>query len=408
MPITGSDDGPHTLTATARRDDLEDSEERHFQVDTPAAGSLAWEKYGGVGTKTTRLAATPDGHVYEGGSFEINGLARPAIRLRDPFTGADVWKEGARVLDAREGSIAGVAVAPDGRVWVAMNVRDGNTWIARIVAFTADTEPTDAQLEKPGTTVTSIASDSAGGCFAVGFMVTPFGDSDVLIWRMTTTGQPIFSGQPWDSLPGGFLPHWFNDLAFDVVVDRLTDEAWIVGGSVGRYNINEQTVEARGLILHVDIDTFDLLSPVFIAPPAGNIRQSLFYGAWIEPESILVAGYQCDMMCLTQSVLATRYSFAGVPTWGYSSAPAKVAIGNSIASNTHGTVLIASSIKDGMTMHGYLLGRDGATEAFAPVAFPGKDTSNATSVVVGPYDWPFVGGNVTVDGALQGYVMHTH
>jgi hypothetical protein len=45
---------------------------------------------------------------------------------------------------------------------------------------------------------------------------------------------------------------------------------------------------------------------------------------------------------------------------------------------------------------------------FAPVVFPGKGTSSATSVVVGPYDWPFVGGVVTVNNATQGYVMRMH
>lgn len=409
VPIYGPpDNGPHTLTATARRDGLEDSLSRPFEVGTPPAGALGWEKYGGAASKTTRLATTPDGYVYEGGSFEINGLARPAIRFRDPVTGVNVWKEGARVLDAREGSIADVAVAPDGRVWVAMNVREGNTWIARIAAFTADMEPTEAELEKPGATVTAIDSDSAGGCLAVGFMVTPFGDADVLVWRMTAEGMPILSGYPWDNVPDGQLAHSFTDLAYDVVVDRLTDEAWIVGGSQGDHDINEPGLEFRGIALHVDIDTFDILSPVIVAPPVGNIKHSLFYGAWIEPESLLVTGYQCDMLCAQQSILATRYSFAGVPTWGYSSNPPAQAIGQSIASNTHGIILIAATIKDGMTWRGYLLGRTNVTEAFVPVAFPGKDPSNATSVVVGPYDWPFVAGNATFNGALQGYVMHTH
>lgn len=34
--------------------------------------------------------------------------------------------------------------------------------------------------------------------------------------------------------------------------------------------------------------------------------------------------------------------------------------------------------------------------------------SSATSVVVGPYDWPFGGGNVTMGGEPQGYVLRLH
>jgi hypothetical protein len=409
IPIYGSpDNGPHTLTATVRRDDLEDTAMRSFTVATPAAGSRAWEVYGGAGSKAGQIIVTPEGEVYEAGSFEINGLARPAVRRRDPVTGADVWPEGPRVLDVREGSVADLAVAPGGQIWAAMNVREGDSWVARIAAFTPEIQPTGASLEKTGATVTAIASTSGDGCFAVGFMKSSHGDADVLAWRMSAVGAPLLSGASWGYTNDGFMPHLFDDLAFDVVVDPLTDEAWIVGGSLGEHNPNGQKDELRGLILHVDTDTLDLLSPVFIAPPAGDLNHSMFYGAWLEPEGLLVSGYQCDVMCQTQRVLATRYNFEGLPTWGYSSPPASVAIGYGIASTRHGTILIAAAIQDGSTMHGYLLGREGIHEAFPPVALPGEGTSDATSVVVGPYDWPFTAGNVSLGGGSQAYVMHTH
>lgn len=245
------------------------------------------------------------------------------------------------------------------------------------------------------------------GCIAVGFMVTAYGDTDALVWRMSGEGLPLLAGHPWDYAPDK-IAHKFDDLALDVAVRRLTDEAWLVGGSWGKHDKNMADLYVRGVVRHVNIDTLEELSPVIVVPPAGNAKQSLLHGAWAEAESVLVSGYQCELPCQIQSVLATRYSDEGVPTWGYTSPAASVAIGHSIASDTHGVVLIAASIKDGPTVRGRLLGRRSSEEAFAPVLFPGTGTSSATSVVVGPYDWPFVGGVVTVNNATQGFVMRMH
>ncbi|WAS96482.1 hypothetical protein [Nannocystis punicea] len=408
IPIYGSpDNGLHSLVATVQRGELTDELGRKFEVSTPPAGALAWEKFGGAGTKDSRLAVTSDGSVVEGGALTINGVAHPAIRLRDPITGNDLWPEGTRVLDAREGSIADIALTQNGDVWVAMNVKDGNVWTARLALFTPDMAPTGAQLEKPGATIQAIDTTDAGGCFGAGFFTTLYGDTDMLVWHVAADGTPILSGLPWDYTPDE-KPHQFTDLAFDVVVSKLTDEAWIVGGARGKHNLNEPASETRAVIVHVDIDTFEHLSPVFIRPPKGNIQQSLFLGAWIETEGLLVTGYQCDMMCLGQSVIAERYSLAGVPQWGFETPPNGASAGNAIASTTHGTIVIAAMMKEGDTTHGFLLGRAGAEQAFAPVAFPGSGTSSATSFVVGPYDWLFGGGNVTMGGVPQGYVLRLH
>ncbi|MFZ6181272.1 hypothetical protein [Nannocystis pusilla] len=408
IPIYGTaDNGQHGLVVTVRRGGLKDERSRSFEVATPPAGALAWEQFGGAGTQDARLAVTSEGFVYEGGALTINGVAHPAIRLRDPITGDDVWPEGTRVIDAREGSIADIAVTLDGEVWVAMNVKDGNVWTARMALFTAEMAPMDAQLEKPGATIQAIDTTSAGGCFGAGFFTTIYGDADMLVWHVTAEGTPILSGYPWDYVPKEWT-HEFTDLAFDVVVDRLTDEAWIVGGSRGKHNVDEPASEIRGTILHVDVDTFEHLSPVLVRPPNGDVQQSAFYGAWLEPEGLLVTGYQCDMMCLGQSVIATRYSFAGIPQWGFETLPNEISTGSAIASTTHGTILIAATMKEGGTTHGFLFGRDGAEQVFAPVVFPGAGSSSATSVVVGPYDWPFGGGNVTMGGVPQGYVLRLH
>ena len=53
----------------------------------------------------------------------IGGVPRPTIRKRSSVTGAELWPEGTITLDTREGAVVDVAVLPDGRMWVAMNVR---------------------------------------------------------------------------------------------------------------------------------------------------------------------------------------------------------------------------------------------------------------------------------------------
>jgi len=62
----------------------------------------------------------PEGDLLEGGLVVVNKGERPSLRPRSGLTGAGLWS---RTLDTCEGSVADLAVLPDGRVWVAMNVR---------------------------------------------------------------------------------------------------------------------------------------------------------------------------------------------------------------------------------------------------------------------------------------------
>jgi len=47
------------------------------------------------------------------------------MRAAVDMSGAELWPEGTIVLDTREGAVVDVAVLADGRMWVAMNVREG-------------------------------------------------------------------------------------------------------------------------------------------------------------------------------------------------------------------------------------------------------------------------------------------
>lgn len=409
LPIFGTvDNGPHTLEVVAERDGLQDHASRPFSVDTPATGKLAWERFGGPGTRLAALAVSPAGDVFEGGALLLGETERPSVRSRDPLTGNDLWPGGAITVDLREGAVADLAFTAEGNLWVAMNVREADIWRARIVLLGPDMQPTGIELpEKPYANVTAIDDDGDGGCVAVGFATTLQGDTDILLWRMTGDGVPILSGQPWDLLPDGSdEPHSFSDFAFDVVTDPATDEAWIVGGSHGPHVLAMKHV--RGIVLHVDLDTLELLGPPFVAPPSGDMIQSIFNGAALDPAGILVTGYECDTTCGTQQLLARRYDAGGQASWSHIGKPFSVAFGAGIARTTYGTILIAANNKEATTMRGSLLGHDEVDKLFEPLPFPGKGTSTAKSVVVGPYDWTFAGGTATVAGAPQSYVMRVH
>lgn len=407
LPIYGSvDNGTHTLEAIAERGDLADSMTRPFEVTAPTAGLLAWGRHGGQGSRTHRLALDAEGIVFEGGALEIGGTGRPAVRKRDPINGADLWPAGWITVDNREGSVADLEVTPDGRLWVAMNVHAGNTWSARIALLEPDMQPTGIELETPGTTVTAIADDGDGGYFGAGYATTFHGDADVLLFRSTGDGKTVVSGHPWDYVPPYKASHTFVDLAFDVVVDEQAGEVWIVGASRGQHE--DPAKETRGMLVRVDLDTLDVLDPVIIAPKVGAMTQSMFYGGALDPAGLLVVGHECTKDCSSQRATAYRYGAGGVGTVIYSGNATSVAFGSSIARNAHGAVLIAVNVKVGPTMRGTLLGLHDGVEWFAPLEFPGKGPSEASSVAVGPYDWAFAAGRATLNGALQAYVMRPH
>ena len=114
------DNGSHVVKVFAKQGPHEVNQTAGYEVSTPKPGTMAWPAAGPAGSRTNRVALTADGDVLEGGQVEINKITRPGLRKRSALTGAELWS---KPLDTREGSVADLAVRPDGRVWVAMNVR---------------------------------------------------------------------------------------------------------------------------------------------------------------------------------------------------------------------------------------------------------------------------------------------
>lgn len=411
LAIYGSvDNGEHVLEVVAESGELSDQKSVGFTVSTPAPGTAAWTMAGPTGSRTRQISVTPEGDVIEVGTRTIAGVARPAIRKRDGVTGVELWPEGTIVLDEREGEAVDVAVAPDGRLWVAMNVREApNKWRPRIVRLDAAGHWEGVEVPAAaGQTVRGIDNDGTGGCFAVGFASTGFGDTDVAVWRMTGEAVPVLSAKAWDYVPVDQLAHTFTDVATDVVV--RDGVAWVVGFSIGDHDAKDQ-IPARGVIVRMDVDAGNVLGPAIVAPKSDPWTQSMFLGGAGHPDGVLVTGNACNTACDTQRVESAVYTAQGARFWFRPEKPSTVAYGSAVARSSHGTVVVAATIREGTALRGYLLGRsdiNNLTEIFNAAFPPSKEPSEAMGAAVGPYDRVYGGGYRTFGGVAEAWAVHMH
>ncbi len=409
VPVYGAvDQGAHVLEVIAAQGDLTDQREVPFEVSTPVPGGLAWAMNGPLGSRTNRIALSPAGELFEIGTQVFGGVPRPVLSVRSAFTGE--VQSSTLVLDTREGSAEDLALTPDGDLWVAMNVKEPNaSWRPRIALF--DKFGNDKGVEMIGDvggTVRAVDSDGLGGFFAVGFASTGKSDlMDVAIWRMNSDHVPVFSGHTWDYVAADQFEHVFTDFGTEVVVDG--DVAWIVGGSHGVHD-DDPDPRMRGLIVHMDIDTGVVLVPAIIASWAGVYTQSMFFGADLAPEGIVVTGHGYNDAGDLQRVETARYSAAGVRTWHRPDKGAVEARGNAVALNAHGGAVIAATVREGNATRGYLLGRvvGEFTQTFE-LGFPvSKEASACGGVAIDPWDQALGGGHVTIGGVTHARALRVH
>jgi hypothetical protein len=365
---------------------------------------------GPVGSHTRRIALTPERDVVEAGSRVIAGVERPVIRKRSGLNGAEMFAGGTIVLDEREGRAVDVAVTPEGRLWVAMNVREAaNKWRPRIVLLDANGKFLNVEVPaEAGQTVTGVDNDGTGGCVAVGFVGTGFGDMDVAVWRMNGAHVPVLSGKAWDYPPADVVPHKFTDLATDVVVKDGV--AWIVGMTVGKHDAKPVS-HSRGFILRMDIATAGVFAPVIIAPASNSWPQSKLFGAAAHPDGLLVTGNACNETCDSQRIETALYTAAGARLWFRSEMTSLTAYGNAVALDSHGRVTVAVTIRDGIALRGFLLGRsthDETAELFS-VPFPAsKEDSEATDVATDTFNRLFGAGYRTFGGVTEARALMVH
>ncbi len=410
LPVRGAiDNGSHEIEVIATQGKYQDRRPDAYNVKTPAPGTEAWSKTGPAGSRTNRVATTPAGHLIEVGQTLVDGVPRPTIRLRSGVTGAELWPEGTIVLDTREGAVVDVAVLADGRMWVAMNVREGKMDPRpRLALLDADGHATGIEGEGAASRVVrAIAADADGGCFAVGLAVV-LGDWDAAYWRITPAGEQTL-GDAYDYIPLGEEQHTFAEFANDVLIDG--DVVWVIGVSAGDHESNG-TNPTRGMIVRMDLHTGDVIAPTIIAPKDGDWTESVFFGAALHPEGVVVTGYGRHKLGAMYQIETSRYTAAGARPW-HQPEPSNsgLAYGSDVALDSQGRALMVAATTQNGKLRGYVFGRTVDVKN-GPILlehwFPGVGPSEGLGITRDAFDRIFPVGYVTSSGTTQARITRIH
>jgi len=394
LPVRGAvDNGSHTVEIIARQGKYQDTRSPSYVVATPTPGSEAWTSEGPPGSRTNRIAVAAAGHLIAVGQTEIAGVPRPTLQLRS-VTGAELGPE--TILDMREGAAVDVAVLADGRMWVAMNVREANKDPRpRFVLLNADGTPTIEVMGAIGRVVRAIAADPEGGCFAVG-VASKLGDWDVAYWRIDGDGTPKLS-PTYDYDPGND-PHSFADLANDVVLDG--DLAYIVGATTGEHDAMTQKVTTRGMVVAMDRHTGKVILPQ-IAPDEASFKQSAFFGATGHPSGVLVTGYGSDLSNSMYRIETSIYSLSEGRTLHVPEPPNDgLAYGSDVALDSQGRALVVGAVTLDGKRQAVLIARMANLEGTLMFThwFLGGAPSEGLGIARDAYDRIFSVGYFTTNG----------
>jgi hypothetical protein len=403
------DNGSHAVEVIATQGPHEDSKPAVQRVDARAGhrGMVASRARGQP--HEPRRLSRPTGDLIEVGQTVIGGVPRPTIRKRSAATGAELWPEGTITLDTREGAAVDVAVLPDGRMWVAMNVREPmQGQRPRIVLLDADGHATGIEARGHRRPRGPGARRRRGrGCFAVG-LAGVMGDWDFAYWRIDATGEQTL-GDTYDYVPADAKPHSFVDLASDVVIDG--DVAWIVGMSKGtaRRRTRPGPIPPRG--------------PRADERPhrqARRSRESSPRGPWVAAKRALrrdapSRGRARDRLRVRQDLLdvrieTSRYSVDGKRTWFENEAEQRPRLRQRRRARQSGA--------------GARLGRGDAERQAARLRvrpqgrparpglfdhwYPGAGPSEALGIARDGFDRIFPVGYITVNGETEARVTRIH
>ena len=405
LAVKGADDnGTHHVEVIATLGEHEDSDEATYEVQVPESGTPAWAMPGPLGSRTNRVVLTPEGDALEAGFFGA-GVPRPSLRKRSGLNGSELWPEKTIVLSELEGHVADIAVAPDGGLWVAMNVKEASQkWRPHVLLLTPEGDP--AGVDYPGElgyTVRAVAADDEGGCFAVGYAAAEGGDLDVARWRINAMHQSTIA-DTWGYKPMG-PEKKFLDAGMDVVI--AGDVAWVAGLSSGKHE--DDLVYTRGMIVPMNLHT-GVAGPVIIVPASGSWKHSVLYGLALDLEGdpgVVVTGAGCQDFCGagTQRIETSRFTFAGLRTWHQPEVPAEGAYGSDVVVDSQGRAIVVGSSKQGGVLRGRALAHTIGVLELEPLWelwFPvSKEDSEALGAARDKYDRIFIGGYITAGGSPQ-------
>lgn len=409
LPVYGAvDNGSHEVEIIAKQGNHQVTHPDSFEVATPKPGTTAWSFTGPTGSRTNRIAGTPGGDLIEVGQLEVNGIPRPSIRKRSGLTGAELWPEKTIVLDTLEGAVVDVAVLPDGRMWVAMNVHAPNK----------DPRPRLTLLDAAGHSlgvdvfgdfgrvVRAIAADTEGGCFAAGLAAVQ-GDWDIAYWRVNSAGV-LSLADTYDFNPAGAEFHSFSEFATDVLIDG--DLVWIVGASTGKHD--KILKHTRGVIVPMALNTGEVITAdVIVAPKADDWQHSVFYGGTLDVDgNLFVTGYGRDAKNNKHRLETSRYAPGGQRTWHtFGEEQSALTYGSDVALDSQGRVHVAGALTQDGVLHGYVFARSiGNGAVLFEQWFPGNGASEALGMLVNTYDRIVPAGYITTNGAIAARIVLIH
>jgi len=294
-------------------------------------------------------------------------------------------------------------------MWVAMNVREAKMDPRpRLALLDADGHATGIEAEgAAGRVVRAIAADADGGCFAAGVAVV-LGDWDVAYWRITAAGEQTL-GDAYDYHPPKDLAHSYVDFANDVLIDG--DVVWVIGVSAGDHEAKVTTF-ARGMIVRMDLHTGEVIAPTIIAPKDGDWTESVFFGAALHPEGVVVTGYGCNDACTTYQIQTLRYNAAGERPWYVGEYPnGGLAYGSDVVLDSQGRALVAGAVMQDGKLRGYVFARvvdKQDANVLLKHWFPGVGPSEGLGIARDAFDRIYPAGYVTSGGTTLARITRIH
>ncbi len=151
------------------------------------------------------------------------------------------------------------------------------------------------------------------------------------------------------------------------------------------------------------------------AGPKGTFTQSVFFGAGLHPDGVLVTGYGCDDTCTEYRIETALHGLqSDKPLWFAYEAPSGLALqyGSDVLLDSQGRALVAGAVTEKGTLRGYVFARPVYGNAGSPPLFehwfPASGPSAALGMLVDLYDRIFVGGYITANGATQARLVWLH
>ncbi|MCY1054287.1 hypothetical protein [Nannocystis sp. SCPEA4] len=383
---TALDNGEHTATFVAWRDDLESEPLAiPFTVALPPPGSeLFWEGDSAIGKGTVvALAVTPTHDLIELGTYYPQGQARCYLRRRD-LGGA--WGPG-DLVELKPGlpcSAIDLTVDEDGALHVlADKIENGELrwWLGKIDAWAA--EPANVGTGAVGDVARALATDNTRVAVCGTKPKDMHLDAAVWIFVPNATGKSL----SYDYMPGVDLPTRFSETPRDC--GFLGDHLVLTGGMLGLHEGNDDLT--RHFVLDIDLAAE---TPSWLVAGEGPGSQSEAKTLSIDAEGrIITGGHSCGDICEPQGELRL-FSSQSEQLWQRTLDPS-VSPPRAITWHPAEYAVFASARNNAQDASVFLIQAWfplGGAPAWTYEHQDGPAIHTATAIAIGPYGQIYAGG----------------